>query len=623
MRTQIGLLLFLLPCLLLAKETENLESLLLNLEKFEFNEARRNALVEKDHRIRFEMLKLVDILYYEGQIDSTTFKVSDEKFTNSAPNVLIWLQSLNGGYLSLFYKGAKGDAYKKMHRAYQLAQEFQNPALIKASLFAFFKYYNYELIYKSDSFEPHLKHFETLNKEKIDELWLTIYQLIFYSKKPYPFSKETDQEYYKLSERLDEYESSLDTKSPVLAYVFYEKAVKYTIEKDFDNCSKYFNKVITQASGFPFLRYQRFNSCLRLLDLESKRKRFSLARVYYEMARKEINVNDTLRSNADLNMYASFFYGAIDRYDSAYLFLKKAYTEDAMLNYKTNLIEINRLNVELQTQEKENSNLQLRQNRNWLLSALGGVALLLVASYFAYANQRTKNEIQAQEKKVQAMKLEKVLKDQEIFGIDAMLEGQEKERLRMASDLHDNLGGLLAAVKLHLQSLTSKKNFMGSDHALNRTEALLEEAYQQVRGMAHAGNAGVNAQEGLLPAIKNFATKVSILNRLTIDVQEHGMNSRLENSLEISIFRITQELITNVIKHAHANAAVIHLTQYEDTINLMVEDNGVGFDISQIKPSAGMGLHSIQRKIENLGGRVTIDSIAQKGTTVIIDIPLT
>jgi two-component system sensor histidine kinase DegS len=100
------------------------------------------------------------------------------------------------------------------------------------------------------------------------------------------------------------------------------------------------------------------------------------------------------------------------------------------------------------------------------------------------------------------------------------------------------------------------------------------------------------------------------------------MNSRLENSLEITIFRIIQELVTNIIKHANANMVSIHLTQHEDCINLMVEDNGIGFEISQIKPSMGMGLYSIQKKIENLGGQVTIESIAQKGTTVIIDVPL-
>jgi signal transduction histidine kinase len=223
------------------------------------------------------------------------------------------------------------------------------------------------------------------------------------------------------------------------------------------------------------------------------------------------------------------------------------------------------------------------------------------------------------------MRLDKMLKDQELFGLNAMVEGQEKERQRIANDLHDNLGGLLAAAMLHFKSLKSAKERSDQerDILLKRTDDLIEEAYQMVRTMAPAKNAGVNAQDGLLPALETFAAKVSVLDKLVINVKEHGMVERLENSLEITIFRIIQELITNVIKHARATEATIHLTQYDDKINLMIEDNGIGFDSAVIKPGGTMGLYSIQKRVENLDGTVTIDSVAGNGTAVIIDIPLT
>jgi hypothetical protein len=359
--------------------------------------------------------------------------------------------------------------------------------------------------------------------------------------------------------------------------------------------------------------------------LETGKKHFLIAKRYLQNAKREINLADTLRSSYYLNLYGSIFYRAQNKNDSAFILLMRAYLQEYQLDFRRNTLTVNQLNVELNTQEKENANLQLRQNRIWLIAGLVVAALLFLVSYFAYANQRAQNRVQAKEKELQALKLEKVLKDQEIFGIDSMIEGQEKERLRIAGDLHDNLGSLLATVKLHFHSLKKSKNYVEQDQEqlLQKTDDLLDEAYQKVRTMAHAGNAGVNAQEGLLPAVKNFASKVSILNRLTIEVEDHGINRRLENSLEITIFRIIQELVTNIIKHAQANEVVIHLTQYEKAINLMVEDNGIGFDISKVKPSGGIGLYSIQKKIENLGGSVTIDSIPQKGTTVIIDVPLT
>ena len=99
------------------------------------------------------------------------------------------------------------------------------------------------------------------------------------------------------------------------------------------------------------------------------------------------------------------------------------------------------------------------------------------------------------------------------------------------------------------------------------------------------------------------------------------MDERLENSVEITIFRIVQELITNVIKHAEASEIIVHLTSFEDHINIMVEDNGKGFDPSIIKDNDGMGLASIIKRVEHLGGNVDIDSHSGSGTTVILNIP--
>jgi signal transduction histidine kinase len=220
--------------------------------------------------------------------------------------------------------------------------------------------------------------------------------------------------------------------------------------------------------------------------------------------------------------------------------------------------------------------------------------------------------------------MEKLLKEQELLGIDAMIEGQEKERQRIANEVHDNLGSLLATVKYHVQNLRIKKNGYGveEDALLDKTDDLIEEAYQKVRSIAHVRNAGVHAQEGLLPAVKNFAAKVSVNNKLRIDVIDNGMDERLENSLEITLFRIIQELITNIIKHSGADEAAIHLTHHEFSINMLVEDNGKGFEFSEAKTVQGMGLYSIRKRVENLQGELTVESLKNKGTTVIIDIPL-
>ena len=200
-----------------------------------------------------------------------------------------------------------------------------------------------------------------------------------------------------------------------------------------------------------------------------------------------------------------------------------------------------------------------------------------------------------------------------------MIEGQEKERQRIANDLHDDLGGLMATVKLHFNALEDKH----TPELYEKTNTLIDEAYQKVRTVAHAKNSGVIAKQGLLKAVEQMADRVSDLNKININVMDHGLEDRLENSLELTIFRIIQELITNIIKHADASEANIHITNHEDALNIMVEDNGVGFNPSQItKTKKGMGISSIDKRVEHLNGKMTIESEIQKGTTIIIDIPL-
>ena len=306
-----------------------------------------------------------------------------------------------------------------------------------------------------------------------------------------------------------------------------------------------------------------------------------------------------------------------------YLKLQNVY-RDSLNNeaQHTGMLEIQ---TKYEVEKKENENLKLKQHQTLLWIALAALVLLLALAYLAYRNLQHKKKIAENKHEIQKEKLENTLKEQELAGIDAMIEGQEKERQRMANDLHDHLGSLLATIKLHFQNLKVRKDRLKAeeDKLLQQTDNLIDEAYQQVRKIAHAKNAGVKAQEGLLPAVKNFASKVSASNKLVIEVEEHGMDKRLENTLEITIFRIIQELITNVIKHSEAQEAVIHLTHHDNMINIMVEDDGRGFNVSEVDYKEGMGIYSIQKRVEYLDGTVDVESVLQKGTTVIINIPIT
>ena len=308
------------------------------------------------------------------------------------------------------------------------------------------------------------------------------------------------------------------------------------------------------------------------------------------------------------------------------------YLELELLNDQSKKIQIvSEYEAKYQTAEKEKKILQQqteiakkkRQQRNlWI----GGIITLLFGSIFGflvYKNTKRKQRIAEQERELEIQKTEKILKEQELTTIDAMIAGQEKERQRLASDLHDSVGATLSAARLQFEHLEKHRNKLENEEELfTKTGKLLEEAYQEVRTMAHAKNSGVIAKKGLLPAVEKLARNASGASKLTIEVQDFGLTERIDNTLEITIFRIIQELVTNIIKHANASEASISLTQHDTTLSIIVEDNGKGFNPRTMNDKDGMGLSSIEKRVEHLEGSMEVDSTPGNGTNILIDIPI-
>ncbi|WP_298426056.1 ATP-binding protein [uncultured Kordia sp.] len=307
-------------------------------------------------------------------------------------------------------------------------------------------------------------------------------------------------------------------------------------------------------------------------------------------------------------------YDSIRDYQKAMLYYrKKMKLSDSIndLSQNLNIIDINEKykSVELKA-EATKKNTQL-------IISLIVLALVIISAYLLQKNTRKKQLLAEQAKDLEAQKVTNLLKEQELASIDAMIAGQEKERQRIAEDLHDDLGGLMATINLHLENIGSENN----PKALDKTKTLLGEAYEKIRSISHIKNAGVMASKGLLLAVNDMAAKVNASNQIHIEVIDYGLNERLENSLELSLFRMIQELITNIIKHAEATRATIQLTQHSQDLNIIVEDNGKGFDSKNIE-ATGIGLANIEKRVIHLNGKLTIDSTLKKGTTILIDIPL-
>ncbi|MDR9366269.1 MAG: tetratricopeptide repeat protein [Balneolaceae bacterium] len=296
---------------------------------------------------------------------------------------------------------------------------------------------------------------------------------------------------------------------------------------------------------------------------------------------------------------------------------------DSIFTMERQLV-IDELRTQYESEQQEMEIVQLeesqRQNRNLLVLISGLFGATLVIAFLVIKNNRKRRVIAQQNEKIEKQHVEKLLKEQELIGINAMLEGQEKEREKIAEELHDTIGSSLATLKLYIESLDEVKG-NGDYHKLHQKAShLLEETYDDVRKIAHSNSVGVLIKKGLVPAVKSMALKISEAQRIDIQVIGTGLEDRLENSVEIGVFRTIQELLSNAVKHSGTSEVVVQITQHDDILNIIVEDDGLGFDPNNTQ--WGMGYTTIQNRMDNLNGELTIDSSTGNGTTVILNVPV-
>jgi two-component system NarL family sensor kinase len=254
---------------------------------------------------------------------------------------------------------------------------------------------------------------------------------------------------------------------------------------------------------------------------------------------------------------------------------------------------------------------------NGLLIITGLVFIAILLAFYAFFNKR-KKEIAWQE-------TDNLIREQELNMAYARLEGRNHERERVARDLHDGLGGMLATVKLQFAPIEQKleKNQIESMEQFNKAFALLDASCDEVRRISHNLVSSSLKDYGLKFIVEELADHIRDSKQIAINVDTYGMEERLDEFLEIKIYRVVQELMSNILKHAKAEQVDIQLNQFDDVINVVVEDNGVGFNVTTIKSrKRGIGLENIDKRIQALDGKWNIDSVIGRGTTVIIDIPV-
>ena len=299
--------------------------------------------------------------------------------------------------------------------------------------------------------------------------------------------------------------------------------------------------------------------------------------------------------------------------------------QDSVLNEETAMI-VQEMEQRFQTEKKDKEIAQqratLEHQQNVLqeqafdnILLLIGVLLLLALSAFVIIINRRNKQLNKQ-------RLSALQKERESQILRAMVKGEEQERVRIARDLHDSLGAVMASAKLRVNTLGHQLPELKSMDSYHIAEELIDEACHNVREISHDMMPGSLGKYGLQEAIGRMcATIEKSKPNISVNYIPFGLEDLDNDIVASNVLRIVQELLRNVIKHAAATEVIVQLTLEDQQLIITVEDDGKGFDQEDEQFQAGLGLESIQTRALSLHGQLEIQSQPGEGTTFTITIP--
>ena len=271
--------------------------------------------------------------------------------------------------------------------------------------------------------------------------------------------------------------------------------------------------------------------------------------------------------------------------------------------------QLSELNVKYETEKKQNlinqQDFVIKQKNIWLL--FGGILFLttLISAFFIYRNYQHKQE----------KKLQREIFLQQELATKSLFEGEQNERIRIARDLHDSVGQMLSLVKMNLSS-------QEQNHETENIQGLVDKTISEVRNISH----NLIPEElnfGIFPALENLSDKVnaSSKTKMELHIPEEIRLIKFQKQNELSIYRIVQEVVNNMIKHADASSINLSIRKLEKSLIINIKDNGKGLDDDSITNSSGIGWKNINARVHMMDGKIKIESEKLAGTQIEITLP--
>lgn len=281
------------------------------------------------------------------------------------------------------------------------------------------------------------------------------------------------------------------------------------------------------------------------------------------------------------------------QYEKASLFFQEYIKLNDSLKSEKNFKIISELTTRYETEKKEKQlaeqQLILQNNKWWMLTG-GAVISILLLALVLY-------------RKAQKNKFQKIQQEKENAVLKAQMNGEEIERNRISKHLHDGIGAMIGAARMSVQAIPylSKEK---QDEQVNKISKILEDTHTDVRRIAHDLMPLTLQKEGLIRAVQQFTYDINDTGIIVMEFINNIEDSfRLPRHIELMLYRITQELINNIIKHAKATQATVAFSKHDNQLAIAVSDNGVGFD----DVNENQGLSSIRERLRTVGGNFQID----------------
>ncbi|MFC6225483.1 ATP-binding protein [Hymenobacter artigasi] len=363
----------------------------------------------------------------------------------------------------------------------------------------------------------------------------------------------------------------------------------------------------------------------QLRNFPPARQYLTDSRHYFHQTREPQTESEALAALATLEEQAH-------NYPLALRYTQQAHQLQDSLAATASKTQVNALENQYQARQKEQQIRTLRQAQqlqqadlkrqralNLLyLSLVGGLLLLGALSYLVLRQRQSR---QRQRQREQDRQIAALQQERQLLATEAMLKGQEEERARLARDLHDGLGGMLSTVKLYLGS--ARGNLVltpESARLFSRSIEHLDSSIQEMRRVARDLMPEALLTFGLPAAVQDLCETIQhSQTTLRVQCEVFGLEARLPQRTELVVYRLVQELLNNVLKHAEARQVIVQITRHEQQVQVVVEDDGRGFEAAARPLNTGVGLRSLQARVDYLGGTLEVQSQPGQGTAVTIE----